>query len=86
MNINQVVSIGWNQNRDDIVSASQWECCLRISSAHYQRIRQFLKAEELQRNCHFDSKEYGLYVACQFCMLCNVWKNSKVTTSRAHSH
>ncbi len=45
------------------------------SSAHYQRTRQFLKAEEFQRNSVIltrkHNKEYRLHVARQFCML---WK------------
>ncbi len=56
------------------MSASQWDCCLRISPAHYQRNRQFLKAEEFHRNSVIltgkYNKEYRLHVARQFCMLC----------------
>ncbi len=57
------------------MSASQWDCRLRISSAHYQINRQFLKAEEFQRNSVIltrkHNKGYRLHVARQFCML---WK------------
>ncbi len=39
--------------------ASQWDCRwrLRISSAHYQKTQQFLKAAEFQKECYyFDRK------------------------------
>ncbi len=57
------------------MNAGQWDCRFRISSAHYQRNRQFLKAEEFQRNSVIltgkYNKGYRLHVARQFCML---WK------------
>ncbi len=100
MNINHVVwfarIICWNQNRDDKVNASQWDCRLPISSAHYWRTRQFLKAEEFQRNAVILTRKYNkgyrLHVARQFSMLCNsfalsflrVWDKSM--ESRAPSH
>ncbi len=56
------------------MSASQWDCRLHISSAHYRRTRQFLKAEEFQRNSIVligkYNKEYCLHVVYQFCMVC----------------
>ncbi len=52
-----------------------WDCRLRISSAHYRRTRQFLKAEDFQTNTVIltgkYNKAYRLHVAHQFRML---WK------------
>ncbi len=62
MNINQVVCIRSNWFAEIKtgmikVSASQRDCRLRISSAHYQINRQFLKAEEFQKELrYFDRK------------------------------
>ncbi len=79
MNINQVVCVRSNWFAEIKtgmikVSASQRDCRLRISSAHYQINRQFLKAEEFQRNSVIltgkYNKWYRLHVARQFCMLC----------------
>ncbi len=37
------------QGRTNRQNTGQWDCRLRISSAHYQRTRQFLKAEGFQK-------------------------------------
>ncbi len=66
------------------MSAGQWDCSLHISSAHYRRNRQFLKAEEFQRNSVILTgkykKGYRLHVAHQFCMLCYVRPADTKTT------
>ncbi len=80
MNINQVVCIRSNwfaeiKTETMIGDAGQWDCRLRISSAHYRRTRQFLKAEDFRTNSVIltgkYNKGYRLHVARQFHML---WK------------
>jgi len=81
MNINLVVCIRSNwfaEIKTGMMigeSAGQWDCRLRISSAHYRRTRQFLKAEDLQTNSVIltgkYNKGYRLHVVRQFHML---WK------------
>ncbi len=41
------------------MTASQWDCSIRISSTYYWRTRQFLKAEEFQRNSVILSGKYN---------------------------
>ncbi len=67
MNINHIVCVRSNWFAE-IKTGTIIGKCQRISSAHYQRTWQFLKAEEFRRNWKYN-KEYRLHVACQFCML-----------------
>ncbi len=68
--------ICWNQNRDDNrwAPANEIVVCA-LAPQLMPRTRQFLKAEEFQRNSVIltekYNKEYRLHVARQFCML---WK------------
>ncbi len=77
MNINQVVCVHLNWFAEiktgTIIGDHQpMRLPLNISSAHYRKTRQFLKAEKIQRNSVIltgkYNKEYCLHVAREFCM------------------
>ncbi len=74
MNINQVVCIRSNwfaEIKTGTMIGEHRPMRLRISSAHYRRTWQFLKAEDSVILTGKYNKGYRLHVVCQFCML---WK------------
>ncbi len=73
MNINQVVCVHLNwfaeiKTGTVIGDHQPMRLPLNISSAHYRKTRQFLKAEKIQRNCYFDRK-----IQQRILFTCSAW-------------